>query len=248
MLRRTAKSAQVSAIGRNAAEESALWKAHDRAVGAGQEAGGAAQRIASNVARQRAAVDTVADRARAIGARSQELAGSFQRVTDVFDRLGLVALNAGLEGARLGESGGKALLLVSDEVRAQATRGAETARDVATTCTELTTELAQISTHVALARETTGEVAEDAARVANACTEVEAALLELRDKLRQATSSDPETVRAIADTAENARALVTSLTALSGKVPKNLLLAALRPVLDSLSRLLSDEGEEEESE
>jgi hypothetical protein len=48
-------------------------------------------------------------------------------------------------------------------------------------------------------------------------------------------------VKAIAETADNARALVASLGALSGKVPRNLLLSALRPALDPLARLLADE-------
>ena len=47
-----------------------------------------------------------------------------------FERLNIVALNAGLEGARLGEAAGKPLSLVSEEVRAQAERGGESvARD-----------------------------------------------------------------------------------------------------------------------
>jgi hypothetical protein len=248
ILRRTAKSAQVTVAGRSAAEESALWDAHERALATNKEAGAAAQRIAANVAKQRGAVDGVADRARAMLARAQDLAASFQRVVDVFDRLGLVALNAGLEGARLGENAGKALLLVSDEVRAQSGRGAENARAVAAAVTDIGAELAQVTAQVAVARDTTGAVAEDAAKVAAAQAELEASLVELRDKLRKATGSDPETVRAITETAENARALVASLTALSGKVPKNLLLSALRPMLDPLARILTDDGDDEGTE
>lgn len=248
MLRRTAKSAQVSVAGRNAADESALWASHERALGATKEAAAGAQRISSGVARQRGAVDGVADRTRVVAGRAQELATSLARIADSFERLDLVALNAGLEGARLGESAGRALLLVGDDVRAHTSRGIETARTVSAAAADVVNELAQLSAYVAQARETTGDVAQDAARVAGASSEAEGALVDIGERLRKATGSDPETVRAIADAGENARALVSSLTALSGKVPRNLLLSALRPMLDPLARLLSDEANEEDGE
>jgi methyl-accepting chemotaxis protein len=250
MLRRTAKSAQVSVAGRSAADESALWGAHERALGATKEAAAAAQRISSGVARQRSAVDGVADRTRVVAGRAQELAASLARIADSFERLDLVALNAGLEGARLGESAGRALLLVGDEVRAHTSRGSETARTVSAAAADVVNELSQLSAYVAQARDTTGDVAQEAARVAGASSEAEGALVDIGERLRKATGSDPETVRAIADAGENARALVTSLTALSGKVPRNLLLSALRPMLEPLARLLADEepASEEDAE
>lgn len=249
LLRRTAKSAQVTVAGRSAADENALWNVHERALAATKDASGAAQRISSSAAKQRGAVDAMADRARTMAVRAQELSASFGRLVDAFDRLGLVALNAGLEGARLGETAGKALLLVSDEVRAQSSRGGETAREVSTALTELGSELHHLNEHVGSAREVTSEVAQEAARLAGSCSDAESALVDIGEKLRKTTGSDPETVRAIAATAENARALVASLTTLSGKVPRNLLLSALRPVLDPLARLLADgDAEAEDSE
>lgn len=248
LLRRTAKSAQVTVAGRSAAEDNALWTVHERALASTKDAGESAQRIASSVAKQRGAVDSVADRARTVAGRAQDLATSFARVVDAFDRLSIVALNAGLEGARLGETAGKALLLVSDEVRAQALRGGETAREASTALAEVGSEISQLTTSMGQARETTSDVAQDAARVASACADTETALIDIRERLRKATGSDPATVKAIAETAENARALVASLTALSGKVPRNLLLSALRPVLDPLARLLSDEDPGEDDD
>lgn len=241
LLRRTAKSAQVTVAGRSAAEENALWTAHERALASTKDASAAAQRISSNVAKQRGAVDAVADRARTVAGRAQDLSTSFARVVDAFERLSLVALNAGLEGARLGETAGKALLLVSDEVRAQASRGGETARDASAALAEVGSELAALNTSTANARDTTADVAQEAARVAAACGDAEGALVDIRERLRKATGSDPETVKAIAQTTENARALVASLSTLSGRVPRNLLLSALRPVLEPLARLLADE-------
>ena len=42
----------------------------------------------------------------------------------------MVALNAGLEGARAGESQGRALLLLSEEIRANVVRGADAASEL----------------------------------------------------------------------------------------------------------------------
>ena len=75
-------------------------------------------------------MDAVADRTRALSSRAAELQAGFARVLDAFERLGLVALNAGLEGARLGEAEGRQLGLVSDEVRAQSSRGGDAAREL----------------------------------------------------------------------------------------------------------------------
>ena len=87
-------------------DDGALWGAHQRASAAVREASDAAQRIASHIAKQRAVVDSLGDRTRGVGTRSAELTTGFSRMKEAFERLELVALNAGLEGARLGEGGG----------------------------------------------------------------------------------------------------------------------------------------------
>src|SRR6516225_1959650 len=99
LLRKTARSAQAVA-GRGAVEENALWGAHERAVSGVRQAAEAAQRVASHLAKQRSAVDSCADRSRAVAGRTQELSSASAKIVETFERLGLVALNAGLEGAR----------------------------------------------------------------------------------------------------------------------------------------------------
>jgi methyl-accepting chemotaxis protein len=238
------RGAREGVSGRTAADENALWSAHQRAAGAVRDTGDAAQRIASHVAKQRGTVDALADRARAVSARAHDLATSFGRITDSFARLELVALNAGLEGARLGEGTGHALALVSDEVRAQATRGSEASRELSTALGEIGAELVQVHASLDRAREAAAEVAQEAARVGGASADAERALAEVGDHLKRSTGSDPETARAIADATEHARALVTALGTLSGRAPQAVVLAALRPALEPLLRLL--EGDEDE--
>src|ERR1700677_1620592 len=129
LLRLATKSAQLRAAAGDI-DHNAIWLAHQRTLTVVREGAESTQRIASSVAKQRGTIDALGDRARAAVTRAQELSTSFARVVDSFDRLALVALNAGLEGARLGESAGRSLLLVSDEVRAQASRGGDSAREL----------------------------------------------------------------------------------------------------------------------
>jgi methyl-accepting chemotaxis protein len=242
LLRRRGRSGSPPSS-RTAAEESSLWATHERASAAVRDAGEAAQRIASHVAKQRGTVDATADRARAVAARAQDLSGSFARIVDAFARLELVALNAGLEGARLGEGPGHALGLVSDEVRAQATRGTEASRELSTSLGEIGAELVQVNASLDRARESAAEVAQEAARVGGPSADAERALSEMGDRLKKTTGSDPETARAIAEASEHARGLLGALGTLSGKVPQAVVLSALRPALEPLLRLL--EGEDE---
>jgi methyl-accepting chemotaxis protein len=248
LLRRTARGAR--GIGeRSATDETALWSAHERALVRARDAGTAAQRIASSAAKQRSTIDALSDGARALASRATEVQAACARVVDAFERLGLVALNAGLEGARLGEAEGRQLALVSDEVRAQSSRGVDAAREVAAALGQLANELGQLDLQVAEAQAVVAQVTQDSTRAAGAASDAEAALVDVGERVKKATGSDPETVRAIAEASERARALVTSLSALSGKVPQGLLLAALRPVLEPLARLLSEEeGAEPEEE
>ncbi|HXN33765.1 MAG TPA: hypothetical protein VN894_17975, partial [Polyangiaceae bacterium] len=114
LLRRSPKGTGAGG-NRSASDVSALWSAHERAVVRARDAGAAAQRIASSAARQRASIDAVADRMRTLSSSAGEVLAGFARVIDAFERLALVALNAGLEGARRGEAEGRQLGLVSDE-------------------------------------------------------------------------------------------------------------------------------------
>ena len=242
LLRRSRPAGSVG--GRSAVEESALWAAHERAATAIRDSGEAAQRIASHVAKQRGTVDALADRARAVSARANDLSASFGRIVDSFARLELVALNAGLEGARMSEGPAQALGLVADEVRAQATRGSEASRELSAALAEIGSELVQVNASLDRAREAAAEVAQEAARVGGASADAERALGEIGDRFKRTTGSDPETSRAIAEATEHARALVGALGILSGKVPQALVASALRPVLEPLARML--EGDDEE--
>jgi methyl-accepting chemotaxis protein len=222
------------------ADESALWSAHERALVRARDAGGAAQRIAATAGRQRSTMDSVAERTRAVGARIADVQSATARILDTFERLGLVALNAGLEGARLGEAEGRQLALVGEEIRGQAARGGDAGRDLTSHIAQLAADLGQLEMHVAQAQAVVAEVTQEAARAAGAASDTEAALADTGDRIKRATGSDPEVIRALAEVGERTRALVSSLASLDGKVPRGLVLGVLRPVVEPLEGLLGD--------
>lgn len=231
--------------GEGVVEESALWTTHQRAAQSAKEAGEGAQRLAAHVAKQRSLVDGLAERARGVTARTSELGASFTRLREGFARLELVALNAGLEGARFGEGPGTALGLVAEEVRTQATRGSQSCRELATALSEVAGELGQVHSSLERVREGSAEAAQETARLGSASADAERALGEMTALLKSSTGTDPETAHAIAEAAEHARALVASLGVVTAKAPKSVVLAALIPILEPVVRFLRDADSDE---
>ncbi len=244
--RREGATAKTNA--RSITEEGALWAAHGRAQDSATQDAQSAERAASSTAKQRAALDAGADEVRGLVARTEDLQRHLSRLGEAFERLNIVALNAGLEGARLGETTGKPLSLVSEEVRAQAERGTETAREIGRSLADCSREIAGLQTRFDDARGHGADATQQASAAAGSASEAARALGELGERLRTATGSDPETAQAIAQATEHARALVTALGALSGRVPRALLTTALRPMLEPLVRSLFIDEEPEETQ
>jgi hypothetical protein len=224
-------------------DEQALWLAYDRALTNTRETIDSLGKMMASLSKQRAAVDAVMDRAGSADGRLIELAKLQGREAQTLDRLGLVALNAGLEAARLGEVEGRALGLVGEEVRAQVEHGQDSAREQSTRFDELRVELNDLQGQLGRVRDGATDALSGAAAATASASATERTLAEVRERVKKATGSDPETMRAIGEAAEHARALVGALGTLSGVVPKQLLVASLRPVLEPLIRLLFDDDE-----
>ena len=177
LLRRTSKGGR-AAVARSPIDDGALWSAHERALVRARDAAAAAQRIAA----RRGDSASRSTRSRRPGPRARrrarrELQAAFARVVDAFERLGLVALNAGLEGARLGEAEGRQLALVSDEVRAQSLAGRRRARELARALGAARRRSWRSWRRTsAQAQVVVAEVTQDAARAAGAASDAEAAL------------------------------------------------------------------------
>jgi uncharacterized protein YukE len=239
LVRKSAKAKSGASV-RSQIDESALWTLHESALLRTRETSEASQRISSSLARQQESADILTDCAHAVSSRTQDLSSGFTRMADTLERLSLVALNAGLEGARLGEGAGRSLLLISEEVRAHVTRGNDSAREVTASLGDMGSEVAKLHGSIERARQASIESSREAGRIASASTEAERALVELGERLRKTTGHDPETVRLVAQASDHVRALVGTLGALNGKANQQLLLGALRPMLDPLARILAE--------
>jgi len=224
--------------------DAALWSAHHDATRAANEASQVARKIEAAAVEHRAAIDAASERASAMAAHAEGLTIAATRVGDVFERLSIVALNAGLEGARTAEPQGKALLLISEEIRGHTGRGAEIARDVVNVVEEIAAETGVIRKELEGALEAAAQAGSEVRALDASLRKTANALSEVDRYLRRATGIDPEVSRAIALAAEHARGLLTALSTLRAATQaRPVLLRALRPVLSPLARLLSELGE-----
>src|SRR5262249_51649222 len=144
----------------------------------------------TTVARQRTAIEAAAERASLVAARAEGLSVSVARVTEAFERLGVVALNAGLEGARVAEPQGRALLLLSEEIRANVTRGAEAARELRGVVDEIAGESGEVRRNLDRSRGEAAEVGQEAAKLSAASQQASRSLDDLAQRLRKATGID----------------------------------------------------------
>jgi exonuclease SbcC len=223
-----------------ALEDAALWAAHENAARAVGEASARAERVAASAARQRPMIEGAAERAGLVAARSEGLGAGASRVSEAFERLGVVALNAGLEGARLAEPHGRALLLLSEEIRANVARGAEASAQLGRAVEEIAAEAVEVRRQIERSRQEAGEAGQEASQLSGATQAAARALDDLGARLRKATGIDPEMARLVASASEHARGLMTALSALAGAAPGAPVLAALRPVIAPLGRLLGE--------
>lgn len=228
-------------------DDAALWTAEEQAVRSIAESSARAERLAAAVARQRASIDAAGERANLVTARAEGLTASAARVTESFERLGVIALNSGLEGARLPEPQGRALLLLSEEIRANVRRGADASAQLVRVVDEIGVESTEVRRRLERARAEVNDVGQEAAQLQAAAQQATKSIEDLGARLRRATGVDPEVARAVAAATEHARGLMTALSTLTTAAREAPVMRALKPVIGPLVRLLreiegSDDG------
>ncbi len=241
VLRRTASGAGEDGRPTSAAlDDAALWAAHEKAGASIKESTARAERVAAAVARQRQHIEAAGERAGLVAARSEGLGPGASRVAEAFERMGVVALNAGLEGARAGEAQGRALLLLAEEIRANVVRGADAAAELGRAADEIAAESAEVRRQIDRSRVEASDVGQEAAQLQATALAASRSLDDLGARLRKATGIDPEMARVVALAADHARGLMTALSALSTASQAGPVLGALRPVMGPLLRLLGE--------
>lgn len=246
VLRRSTEIVSGGVTARSTMDDAALTGVHARAHGSLREAVQAGERLVGATSRHRGALDALAERQRLVATRFSDVRAALQRVVDVEARLGVIALNAGLEGARIEGPAGRALMMVADEVRGLVARAATASGELGAGADEIVAELTRLDGQIGEARANGTNIVEEASRSQKAMHDADGALADLGAELRRATGVDPELAEAVERAQAHARELVAALTVVSSRQGA-IATVALRPMIEPLIRLLDqlDEGNED---
>ena len=240
VLRRTASLGLTT--GRGPLEDASLWEARDKAARASTDAERLAEKVTAVATRQRSQLETVFERANGLGTRAEAAGSSARLAVEAFERLAIIALNAGLEGARLGEAQGKPLLLLAEEIKGNVTTGSEAGRKLIGLAAGVGQDALECSQRLDRLQKDAQELGGDAALLKSAAQETNVALAELDTRLRKATGLDPELARNLAEAGDHAKGLILALTALEGRDmgdERGAVTDALGPALAPLKKLLT---------
>lgn len=225
-----------------AIEDAMLWSAHEQVTKCLDDSAALSERVATSVARHRAQVDGTVERAGAAEQRSEAVRAVAARVDEVFDKLALLALNAGLDGVRSETPEARALSHVATEVRGHAARGDEVACELRAALGELEREIVEIRKMAERGRGDAGELGHETSKLNAAMQHARQSAVELGLRLRKATGIDPEVARAVHQAADHARGLMSALSALTATGGASLVKTALGPVVVPLGRMLAELG------
>lgn len=210
---------------------------------AAKRAGAAQQTASAILARQRTQIESAQEAWEKLATRGRDLRNSLQLLRESVDRAKLTALNAGLEGARLGDPVGKALVMMGDEVRNLLARAIDALEEHTALLAEVDRDRERCLTELTQISEGSQEAGSTLARSADQSQLATALLAELRTDLGEAFGTDPEAARVLAHTAGQVKTLANSLLELSQRSPVGM--ATLRELLDPLLALVSGSREVE---
>jgi methyl-accepting chemotaxis protein len=195
------------------------------------------KQASSLAARQHTELEAVQEAGQKLGARGRDIRNSLQLLRESVDRAKLTALNAGLEGARLGEPVGKALVVMGDEVRNVLARAVDALEEHATLLAEVDRDRDRCLADLERVSEVNREVRSELAHGQEQSQLTAALLGELRTDLGEVFGTDPEAARILANSAEQVKALANSLLELSQRSPLGV--NGLRELLDPLLSLVA---------
>lgn len=183
------------------------------------EADRVSQSATADASRAQAVLDAVHDGARVLVHRNRELRSSASAVRDSLERARLAALNAGLEGARLGEPVGKAVLVMADDIRVLLARATEALDDHVALFGELERERERWLDELSQTREFMLAAAQRLRELGGIEAASGQALSRLSAHLKRQLGNAPERARLVADAGSHLRALTESLEKLRALGP-----------------------------
>ncbi len=199
------------------AERQRLAERLAEAVRASTDAEQASGQAQAQAARQAAEVEGLLEGGERLALRGRDLRASVQELRDTLERGRLSTLNAALEGARLGEVAGKALMAMTEEVRSALGRSADVLDDHATRVAELERERERLVLALGPLADAARAVASEVMRAAERSRSQQEALAELSLELRDQFGVDPELGGLVARASREAADLLDTLKALEAR-------------------------------
>jgi hypothetical protein len=215
-----------------------LFGAHHVATKSAQRAVEQCAKANQGLQQCRSQIETCADQARRLEVRLRDTKSSATQLADALDRIKLIALNTGLEGARLGEPSGKALVAVADEVRNLAGRGLEVVASHIRLMEEAELEQQKLAQTAELAQTLAMDLA-TVLRQTHECQCDALATLDMLEKnIERASGLDASAAIELQRVAEHGQGLLSALEGLSvsrrQRVVRSLLLPTIEPLLRAL--------------
>jgi hypothetical protein len=187
------------------------------AVNAANEADQASGQAQAQAARQASEIEGLLEGGERLALRGRDLRAGVQELRDTLERGRLSTLNAALEGARLGEVAGKALMAMTEEVRSALGRSADVLDEHAARVAELERERERLVLALGPLSDAARAVAAEVARAAERNRSQRDALAELGQELRQRLGVDPELGGLLARAAREAAELLDTLASLEAR-------------------------------
>jgi methyl-accepting chemotaxis protein len=194
------------------------------------------QETASAIARQATTLASSTDQIQLLTTRDPELRSSLTRLRESLERSRLAALNAGLDGSRMGDAG-RNLLAVADDMRVQLTRGIDAFDEHKAMLDELEREFGRLRRDLDAARADAVALREAAQKTQEEQRRVDDAIGRVADALRGVSGLDQGTTEWLARATEHALGLRQALDALGTHANRIAILVELRHLLERLRPL-----------
>lgn len=201
----------------SAEERQRLAESLAEALKASSDAEQASGQAQAQAARQAAEIEGLLEGGERLALRGRDLRASVQDLRDTLERGRLSTLNAALEGARLGEVAGRALMSMTEEVRSALGRSADVLDDHAARVAELERERERLILALGPLADAARAVASEVTRAAERTRSQRDSLAELAVDLRQQLGVDPELGGLVARATQEATELLDTLSALQAR-------------------------------
>ncbi len=183
--------------------------------------------------RQQAELEAVQEAGQKVAERGRDLRNSLALLRESVDRAKLSALNAGLEGARLGDPVGKALVVMGDEVRNLLARAVDALDEHTALLVEVERDRERAHMDLVRSNDNTRQTSSALSRSEEQSQLTTALLAELRTDWGELFGEDAEAARVLAETAGQVKNVANSLLELAQRAPLGVreLRELLRPLL-----------------